>query len=225
MNEYCKKVDFILDKIEKAKEKSKFNQNVKLIAVSKTFSSDIVKKVYNCGIENFGENYVQEMLKKQNDLKDCKINWHFIGHLQKNKAKYIYNKIAMLHSLDSIDLAKILDKRLKSENKKLEVLIQINIGKEKSKYGILPEEIDNFMKKIDNFKSLIIKGFMCIPPFTINREEARLYFIKMRKIFEKYKNSNISELSMGMSKDFEIAIEEGATIVRIGTLIFGQRGQ
>ncbi len=221
---YCENIKKIIEKIEKAKNKSPYKQNVKLIAVSKTFSADNIKKVYLCGIKHFGENYVQEMLKKYEELKDLDIKWHFIGHLQKNKAKYIYDKIEMLQSLDSIELAKILNKRLEAKNKFLDVLIQINIGNEPNKYGIKAEEIEEFLDKLAMYSRLIIKGFMCIPPFSIYKEETRKYFIKMREIFEKYKNNQITELSMGMSKDFEIAIEEGATIVRIGTLIFGERG-
>ena len=223
MDDYCKKVKIVLEKIEEAKEKSPFKQNVKLVSVSKTFSADIIKKVYNCGISDFGENYVQEMIKKQDDLKDLNINWHFIGHLQKNKVKYIVDRITLLHSLDSISLAEALEKRLLRTNSNLDVLIQINIGNEPNKYGIKVEGVEEFVDKVKRFKCLKLKGFMCVPPFSIYKEETRRYFIKMREIFEKFKNDDITELSMGMSKDFDVAIEEGATIVRIGTLIFGRR--
>ncbi len=223
MIDYCKKVDDIKNKINIALSKSPYNQNVKLIAVSKTFPSDIIKKVYDCGIVDFGENYVQEMLKKQEELRDYQIRWHFIGHLQKNKAKYIWDKIEMLHSLDSLELAKILDKRLKGKDFKLKCLIQINIGNEPNKYGINVNEIDSFIQAVKDFKNIKIKGFMCIPPFSIYKEESRKYYKKMREIFETYQNNDITELSMGMSNDFEVAIEEGATMIRIGTLIFGHR--
>ncbi len=223
MIDYCKKVEDVKERINIALSKSPYNQKVKLIAVSKTFPSDIIKKVYNCGIIDFGENYVQELLKKQEELKDCEIKWHFIGHLQKNKAKYIFDKIEMLHSLDSLELAKILNKRLENKDLKLKCLIQINIGNEPNKYGININEVENFLKAIENFKNIEIKGFMCIPPFSIYKEDSRKYYRKMREIFEMFKNENITELSMGMSNDFEVAIEEGATMIRIGTLIFGQR--
>ena len=223
MKEICDKIERIRENIERAKIRGGFNHSVKLIAVSKTFPPYLIKEAYSCGINDFGENYVQEMLKKQEELKDLNINWHFIGHLQKNKAKYVYNRIYYLHSLDSIELAEILNKRLKKEKIKLKVLIQINIGNEPSKYGILKEEVDEFIEKVRRFEFLVVKGFMCIPPVEENVENSRKYFKEMRKIFEKYKNDEITELSMGMSSDYEIAVEEGATMVRIGTLIFGRR--
>ncbi len=223
MNKICDKIKKIMENIEKAKLRGGFNHNVKLIAVSKTFPSERIREVYNCGIADFGENYAQEMLKKQEELKDLNIRWHFIGHLQKNKAKYIYNRIEYLHSLDSIELAEILNKKLKKDKIKLKVLIQINIGNEPTKYGILKEEIDEFIEQVKKYEFLLVKGFMCIPPIEENIENTRKYFKEMRKIFEKYKNDKITELSMGMSSDYEIAVEEGATMVRIGTLIFGRR--
>ncbi len=226
MNSIAKNIELIKKNIEKLCSLEK----VKIIAVSKTFSSDKIKEAFNCGLDNFGENYVQEMVKKQEELKDLNIKWHFIGHLQKNKVKYIVGRIEYLHSLDSIKLAEILNKRYENQNKKLKCLIQINIGKESTKSGIFPEQIDEFFEKIVNFRNLLIKGFMCIPPFSIYKEESRKYFREMKKIFDKYQNLktesiDICELSMGMSKDYEIAIEEGATMVRIGTLIFGERGK
>ena len=226
----CKRIDIIKENIEKALNRSKYNQKVKIVAVSKTFSTDKIKEVYSCGLFDFGENYVQELLKKQNELNNLKINWHFIGHLQTNKAKYLINKIKLLHSLDSLKLADVLNKRLERDNCYMDCLIQVNIGKEETKSGIIPEEVDFFIDKVIQFSRLKIKGFMCIPPFSIYTEETRKYFKKMRKIFEKFidiksDNINITELSMGMSKDYTVAIEEGATIVRIGTLIFGERGR
>ena len=140
-------------------------EEITLIAVSKTFPSNMVEQAYNVGIENFGENYVQDFLSKFDNLKDKPIKWHFIGHLQTNKIKYVFDKIYMLHTLDSLKLAEKLNKRLEKEGKRLKVLIQVNIGNEITKYGIKEDKVDDFFEKMDDFKNLIVKGFMTIPPF------------------------------------------------------------
>ncbi len=224
MMNICERIENILEIIEKCKIKAGRKDNVKLIAVSKTFPADKILEVYNCGIRDFGENYVQEMIKKIDELKNYGIKWHFIGHLQRNKAKYIFDKIEYLQSLCSIKLAEILNRKLETKGLKLKVLVQVNIGKDKNKHGIYEEELEDFLIELQKFKNLIIKGLMCIPPLSIDREITRKYYRKMRELFEKYKdNFQFEELSMGMSGDFDIAVEEGATMVRIGTLIFGQR--
>ena len=218
----------IQEEIREAVGKSHRKDNVKLVAVSKTFPAEYIAEAFNCGISDFGENYVQEFVAKQSNLIDLPINWHFIGHLQTNKIKYVFDKITLLHTLDSLKLAEKINKKLQQSDKKLSVLIQINIGKEESKYGIFPEEVEHFVENLYNMKSLIVTGLMTIPPYFEDAEKARSYFIKMRELLEKVKrfnsdNIHLKELSMGMSHDFKVAIEEGATIVRIGSAIFGER--
>ncbi len=203
-------------------------KDIKLIAVSKTFPADRVLEAWNCGVDNFGENYVQDFLLKYDTLNHLQIKWHFIGHLQTNKIKFIYDKITLLHTLDSIKLAERLNSYLTEKNFFLDALIQINLAKEVSKSGFFEDEIEDSLSKLSSFKNLFIKGFMTIPPYFEDGEKVRPYFAKMRRLldsFSSYNCSNIklSELSMGMSNDFDIAIEEGATFIRVGTNIFGDR--
>lgn len=197
-----------------------------LVGVSKTQSIDKIKEAVASGIDSFGENKVQELLEKYDKVKDVK--WHFIGHLQRNKVKYIIDKIEMIHSLDSIDLASEIDKRAGRINRIIPVLIQINIGKEESKSGIFEEDIEEFIEELKNFKNIVVSGIMTIPPASDNKERTRNYFRRMREIFEQFKNCKYSNfdfkyISMGMTEDFEIAVQEGANIIRIGTGIFGER--
>lgn len=217
----------IKERIEFAAKKAGRNpDDILLLAVSKTQSIDKIKEVRDLGIKTFGENKVQEIIAKYDYIKDVK--WHMIGHLQRNKVKYIIDKVDMIHSLDSIELAQEIDKRAQKNNIIMPVLIQINIGKENSKSGIYEEELFSFIENIKDYKNILISGIMTIPPKTDNEKEIRVYFKRMRELFEMLKNIksdniNIKYLSMGMTGDFEIAIEEGANIVRIGTGIFGER--
>ncbi len=219
----------IKEKIADAAVKAGRNPNeITLVAVSKTFPYNYVNEAYLAGVKNFGENYVQDFLTKYDELKDKDIKWHFIGHLQRNKIKYIIDKIYMLHTLDSVRLAKNLNEKLESADKQLRVLVQINIGEESAKNGIHPEEAENFLDELQTLSNLKVEGIMAIPPYFSESEKVRPYFNRMRNLFDKLKkfnceNINMRELSMGMSNDFHIAIEEGATIVRIGTKIFGER--
>ncbi len=201
---------------------------ITLIAVSKTFPSEYVTEALKSGIIHFGENYVQDFISKFNELKEYHIKWHFIGHLQRNKVKYIFDKIYMLHTLDSIKLAEEINKKLKKADKTLNALIQVNIGNEESKSGIKVAECEMFIEKLRKFNTIQVSGLMTIPPYFPDSEKVRPYFRKMKELFEHLKkfngdNINFKELSMGMSGDFKVAIEEGATMVRIGTSIFGER--
>ncbi|SKA83570.1 hypothetical protein SAMN05443428_105109 [Caloramator quimbayensis] len=220
-------IEHVKERIERAAEKSKRNpKEIMLIAVSKTQSAEKIIKARDLGLEVFGENKVQEILSKYDEVKN--VRWHMIGHLQRNKVKYIIDKVEMIHSLDSIELAQEINKRAEKIGKIMPVLIQINIGREDSKSGIYEEELEEFIEKLIDFKNILISGIMTIPPKSDNELEARMYFKKMRIIFEnlkdyKYDNFDIKYLSMGMTADFEIAIEEGANIVRVGTGIFGER--
>jgi pyridoxal phosphate enzyme (YggS family) len=221
----------VKERIKRACERSGRNENeIKIVAVSKTFPSDFIKFAYEGGIRDFGENYVQEALKKINELKELKITWHFVGHLQKNKAKFIPGNFEYLHSLDSIELLKELEKRCSAAQKEIKVLVQINIGKEQTKSGIMPENVFEFFEKALEFEPKHVKicGLMVIPPPPKDKEDSRKYFRELMKIKEECARKGIpenmlAEISAGMSDDFEIAIEEGATIVRLGRAIFFER--
>lgn len=223
----AERINYINNHIAIAAKVSGRNGNdIKLIAVSKTQPVEILKDAYENGVRDFGENKVQELLSKYPLEED--INWHLIGHLQKNKVKYIIDKVKLIHSLDSIELAEEINKRAGQINKVMPLLIQINIGREETKSGIFEEELENFCERLASYENIIVKGLMAIPPATEKSEESRKYFKKMKFLFDKvkaynFKNFNIKYLSMGMTNDYEIAIEEGANIVRVGTGIFGQR--
>jgi len=219
----------ILEQMNIAAEKAGRNiDEIKLIAVSKTFPAEKIMEAVKAGLRDFGENYVQDFLSKYDKIKE-NLNWHFIGHLQTNKIKYIYDKIYLLHTLDSIKLAEKSNNKLEKEGNILKALVQVNIGREMNKHGFFEEELEDFFEKLSNYKNLVITGFMTIPPYFENIEDVRPFYQKMRSLldeFSKYNNSNnilLKELSMGMSHDFHIAIEEGATMIRIGTAIFGER--
>ncbi len=209
---------------------NKVNRNIDeitLIAVSKTKPIEMIKEVYNLGIRNFGENKVQELKEKYNQLpKD--IRWHMIGHLQTNKVKDIIDKVYLIHSVDSIHLAEIIEKEASKKDVTINILLEINISGEESKYGINPNELINIVEEISKYPHIKIKGLMTVAPYTKNPEENRIIFSKLRELSLEIKNKNINNvdmdiLSMGMTIDYMIAIEEGATMVRIGTGIFGER--
>ncbi len=203
--------------------------DITLIAVSKTKPAAMISDFRRAGIKDFGENYVQEFLEKYEVLKEDGIRWHFIGTLQTNKVKYIVDKVFMIHTLDSIKLAEEIQKQAEKKNiSTVRVLIQVNAGKEAQKGGIMPENLASFYKELQQFERLSVRGLMTIPPF-LEPEEVRPYFQKLREMqraliySEKLDPSIFSELSMGMSNDFDVAIEEGATMVRVGSLLFGER--
>jgi len=231
----------VRERIERACERAKRDiSEIKLVAVSKTFPPDFISFAYEAGIRDFGENYAQEALPKINALKGYNITWHFVGHLQKNKAKFIPGNFDYLHSLDSIELLKELEKRViaarekdkesKKADFKLNTLVQVNIGTESTKKGVEPEKVLSFFEKILEIKPKYVKisGLMIIPPQPKNPEDSRKYFKEIVKIKEYCLKKGIphdmlKEISAGMSDDFEVAIEEGATIVRIGRAIFFER--
>lgn len=202
-------------------------EDVKLIAVSKTVDAEIVKKALEYGVTDLGENRVQELCDKA-DIIDMKCNWHLIGHLQTNKVKYIIDKVTMIHSLDSMELAVEIQKRAEKAAKWIEVLVQVNIAAEDSKFGIKPEETLGFIKKLAVMGNIRVKGLMTIAPLAENPEDVRWVFASLRKLLidiskENIDNIDMDYLSMGMTNDFEVAIEEGSSMVRIGTAIFGKR--
>lgn len=206
--------------------KNNIPKDVTLIAVSKTKPVSDIEKAYISGIRDFGENKVQEINVKYETLpKD--IRWHLIGHLQRNKVKYLVDKVHLIHSLDSIKLLEELERQFGAKGKIANVLIEINIGREESKSGILLEELDVLLNKIESCNNVKVKGLMAIIP---KEDEAscRNYFRQMKKIWDElrevnYKNIHMEYLSMGMTGDYNIAIEEGSNMVRIGEGIFGKR--
>ena len=201
--------------------------DVTLIAVSKTKPVEMLQEIYDCGCRDFGENKVQEIMDKYDKLPND-IRWHMIGHLQTNKVKYIVDKVYMIHSVDSIKLAKEISKEAVKKNVIVKVLLEVNVAKEETKFGLLTEEVPDFYKEVIDLPGLKVCGLMTIAPYVENSEENRQHFVNLRQLMvdiesEKTDNISVGELSMGMTGDYEVAIEEGATYVRVGTGIFGER--
>ena len=218
----------IKDKIEKSVEGTdKTVDDITIVAVSKNVDSQKVVEAFNEGLINFGENRVQEFLKKFEEINE-KISWHMIGHLQRNKVKYIYDKVNLIHSVDSIRLAKRINKYGRKNNKPISILLEVNVAEDDSKFGFKTEELENAINEIAEFEYISIKGLMTVAPYFDDPEEARPIFKKLKLFFDnlsklEYNNVSMEYLSMGMSNDYHIAVEEGANIVRIGTDIFGER--
>lgn len=200
---------------------------VTLIAVSKTKPVPQLLEAYEEGIRDFGENKVQELCEKAEVLpKD--IRWHMIGHLQTNKVKYLIDKVYMIHSVDSYKLAQQIHKEAVKVSRCIPVLIEVNIANEESKFGIAPQECEEFIKSIAKLSGITVKGVMTVAPFVTDAEENRRYFQALKQLSVDIKQKNIDNvsmdiLSMGMTGDYKVAIEEGATYVRVGSGIFGER--
>ena len=219
-----------LKQITKAAENAgRDPRDVTLIAVGKTKPASMIREAYDLGIRDFGENKVQELTAKYEELpKD--IRWHMIGHLQSNKVKYIVDKVALIHSVDSLKLAKVIEKEAAKKGvEHIDILLEVNVSGEESKFGMTPDEL---LEQIDEFLALErvrVLGLMTIAPFTEDPEESRPHFRRLRQLSvdiqqqNRHNNIDVARLSMGMSGDFRIAIEEGASYVRIGTMIFGER--
>ncbi len=216
------------DRINKALEKSgRSREEITLLAAIKTVDYESVNYAVSKGIEYIGENRVQEFLSK-NDLIIESPHRHFIGHLQTNKVKDIIDKVELIHSVDSIRLAKEISRQAEKSGKVMDILLEVNIGDEDSKWGFTPENLLDSLEEITVFKGIRVKGLMAIPPICENMEENRKYFRQMYKLFIDIRDKNIDNssmeiLSMGMSDDFDIAIEEGSTLIRLGTALFGRR--
>jgi len=225
----------IQQQIAEAVEKSgRAPQDVTLIGVTKTASVPAIRELIHAGVTNLGENRVQDFLPKYAELQPTSPTWHFIGHLQRNKVKQIIDKASLIHSVDTIELACEINKRAEQSNRTMEILIEINIANEPTKHGILAENANEFSKQIFGLSNVRLCGLMCVAPFVENAEKNRKFFAQMRDLSEKIflknrldmKNTlpytpRPFELSMGMSGDFLVAIEEGATMVRIGTALVG----
>ena len=221
----------VREEIEKACQKAGRGPNcVKLLGATKTKPPQVLRWAYELGLKVFGENRVQEFLQKWEALRDIKdIEWHFIGRLQSNKVKYIIDKVVLIHSVDRPSLVDELQKRATKKGiKKVDVLLEVNVGGEETKGGVSPQEAPKLLEYIlEKAPNLEVLGLMTIPPYRENPQEVRPYFAKLRELRDKLQEEfklELPELSMGMSHDYPVAIEEGATIVRVGSAIFGERG-
>jgi pyridoxal phosphate enzyme (YggS family) len=202
--------------------------SVRLVAVSKTHPAASVAAAAAAGQVIFGENYVQEFVAKAEEV-HAPVQWHFIGSLQSNKVKYLVGRVAMIHSVDRLSLAEELDRQWGKLGQTLEILIEVNLGDEESKGGASADAAIELVRRVATLPHLQICGLMALPPYLEDAEAVRPYFRRLRELAERISAANIAgvvmrELSMGMSHDFEVAIEEGATLVRVGTAIFGARG-
>lgn len=221
-------IEHVRENIEKAcKKAGRSVDEVTLIAVSKTKPYTDIEEALKSGTLDYGENKVQEMCEKY-EILPKNIRWHMIGHLQRNKVKYLVGKTELIHSVDSIRLAEQIEKEYAKKGETANILIEINMAQEESKFGITSQETEELIRKISTFEHIRIKGLMTIAPYTDNPETNRVYFRQMKKLSVDIRDKNIDNvsmdvLSMGMTGDYQVAIEEGSTMVRVGTGIFGER--
>lgn len=202
-------------------------EDVRLIAVSKTKPVEMLREAYDCGCRDFGENKVQELLDKY-DKMPSDVRWHMIGHLQRNKVKYIVDKVYLIHSVDSLRLAEEISKEAVKKGVTVSILVEINVAGEESKFGTTADDAAALVEEIAKLPGIVVRGLMTIAPYVENSEENRLYFAMLKQILVDIIHKNIDnvcmkELSMGMTGDYETAITEGATYIRVGTGIFGER--
>ena len=224
-------VAIVRSKIEEAAKKSgRDPASVTLIGVTKTITTPSIRELISLGVRDIGENKVQEFLPKYEDLRDngsSVCNWHFIGNLQRNKVKFITDKVSLIHSVDNIRLAEEINKRGAGLEKVINVLVEVNIAEETSKHGMAPNQVVCFIDKLVRMPSIKVLGLMCVAPYVTNPEKNRVFFDRMRNLLVDINNKSLYyqmvELSMGMSLDYMVAIEEGATCVRLGTALFGSR--
>lgn len=221
-------LNIVQEKIIKSCEKSgRSTEDVILVAVSKTKPVSMLMQAYEAGTREFGENKVQEIMDKYDKMPND-VNWHLIGHLQRNKVKYIIDKVKLIHSVDSLRLAQEISKEAIKHSVNMDILLEVNVAEEETKYGFSVDEVVENVGEIAKLPNICIKGLMTIAPYVENPEDNRWVFQKLKKISVDIENKNIDnvcmqELSMGMTGDYEVAVEEGATLVRVGTGIFGER--
>jgi len=202
--------------------KSKLPETVTLVAVSKTKPNSDIQAAYTAGQRVFGENKVQELVKKQEELpKD--IQWHMIGHLQRNKVKFIAPFVTLIHGVDNLKILQEIDKRAVQNNRKIDCLLQVHIAKEDTKFGFGIQEVTQVLFTASSFKNIRIVGLMGMATFTNDNNQIKEEFKSLKTVFNSIKNDNITILSMGMSGDYPLAIEQGSTMVRVGSAIFGHR--
>lgn len=223
--EYIKEnLSHVEERIEAAcKRAGRSRDEITLISVSKTVEADVMNASIGYGVTDLGENRVQEIRRKYDDVKEAK--WHLIGHLQSNKVKYIMDKVSMIHSVDSFKLAEEISKRALDP---MPILIQVDMADEASKFGVSPDDVKDLIQQVLSLENISVQGLMFIAPFVDNPEEVRSYFKAMKTLFDDLKvidhpNMEFKHISMGMTGDFEVAIEEGATLIRVGTGIYGKR--
>ena len=228
MEDFRKNLETIEENIQAACDRvGRSRDEVTLIAVSKTKPVSDLEAVYELGARHFGENKVQELVDKI-EVMPKDIKWHMIGHLQRNKVKYIVDKVSLIHSVDSLRLAQEISKQAVKKDVNVDVLIEINIGNEDSKFGVSADEVKKLVRETAILPNISVKGLMCVAPYVVDSEENRAFFHKIKDLSvdimsENIDNVSMSILSMGMSNDYEVAIEEGATMVRIGSNLFGKR--
>ena len=218
----------IAENIAKVREniaRASKGRNVQLVAVSKTVSAERIAEAYQAGIKIFGENRIQEAIPKVTELASLAAEWHFIGHLQTNKVRDAVRYFSWIQSIDSHKLLTQVEKEAAKQQKNINLLLELNIGSEESKHGLNETDLSEILQAGSKLHWCKIRGLMIIPPFDEDAEKIRPYFKKLRQVRDRYQSefANLTELSMGMSNDYEVAVEEGATMVRIGTSIFGSR--
>ncbi len=228
MNTIAQNIDDIRSRIKAACLRSgRDPDSVQLIAVTKTIDAEQINIAVEAGLNILGENRVQEVLHKY-EVINGDVSWHLIGHLQTNKVRQIIDKVTLIHSLDSLHLANELQKRASLRNKPVQVLVEVNVGQEETKFGLSPDEVPEFLESLKAMEHIQVRGLMTVAPFLDDPEDDRMIFRRLKVLFEDLKKLNLpnvqmEHLSMGMTHDFEIAVEEGATMVRVGTGIFGTR--
>ena len=216
-----------IEEVKKGISSTGSEQDVLLVAVTKTHSPDEINEAIDCGITDIGENKVQEILDKYDKVKP--VRWHMIGHLQTNKVKYIIDKVCLIHSVDSLKLAKEINKRAAAHDKVMDILIQVNAAHEESKWGIDPKDTGALINEIlENCPNVRIKGLMSVAPYADDQDEIRPFFAEVKQLYDEYAKIDHEMIdfeyqSMGMSHDYLTAIEEGSNLVRVGTAIFGAR--
>ena len=214
-------------KAEVAKRAGRDPQDILLVAVTKTYGPELMNEAIEAGITDIGENKVQEILDKFDSV--LPVRWHMIGHLQTNKVKYIIDKVAMIHSVDSLKLAKEIDRRAAQHDLTMDILLQVNAAEEESKFGVSMEDVEGLLLQIlEECPHVRVKGLMNIAPAAEDPEDVRIWFRKVKELYNKFAaichpNLDFQWLSMGMSHDFPVAVEEGSNMIRVGTAIFGQR--
>jgi pyridoxal phosphate enzyme (YggS family) len=225
----CARLDSVRDRIARAASRAgRTPSSVRLIAVSKTFSAEHIRAVAAAGQVDFGENKVQEAQRKMAELQDLPIRWHFIGHLQSNKAKKAGELFHVIHAIDERQLLDPIDRGAAQAGRAVELLVQVDLAREATKHGLGPEGLSPLFEAAQRCQSVRLVGLMLLPPAVEDPEQVRPYFTALRRlrddlILQGVPNASLNELSMGMSHDFEIAVEEGATMVRVGSAIFGAR--
>lgn len=218
----------VREKIRQACQRSgRREEDVTLISVSKTKPVEMLREAYEAGSRDFGENRVQEIMEKYGQMPED-VRWHMIGHLQKNKVRQVIDKAVLIHSVDTVELAEQIEKDAAKRDLAVDILLEVNVAEEESKFGFRTEEVEAAVMKIKEFPHVHIKGLMTIAPFVSNSEDNREVFKKLYQLYvdirsKNIDNVNMSVLSMGMTGDYEVAVEEGATMIRVGTGIFGAR--